>query len=277
MSHTSKRLSGYFFRCVFIIFCCHTPITQANDGFDYADLEGSPNVQRDISYLFQTDSAVQFSAIELTQKTLKPQALPDSASGSAAYAGYVSVAKDKNSFWVLTEERVQHPTDPPDAVPWLYYQWFRYNFAGRVIEERSAGVDSHGLRGDALPADIHLDHPKKPQSDATALVAFTKFKKHHFRWSSLNPLRGLGNPTGRTPNKDWDGIAEITLRLNNAAFTLPVQTQSTIDSGYQFQLMAYHLPGKQQSALLYLQSSPWKEPHPHALAEGLYLITCEGC
>lgn len=277
MSHISKRLSGHFIRCAFLIFCSHIPMTQANDGFDYADLEGRPNVQRDVSHLFQTDSAVQFTAIELTQKTLELQTLPHTDSDTFAYAGYVSVAEDKNSVWVLTKERVHHSSDPPGAVPWLYYQWLRYDFAGRVIEELSAGVNSHGLRGDALLAETHLDHPKKPQSDATALVAFTKFKKHHFRWSSLNPLRGWGNPTGRTPNKDWDGIADITLRLNNATFTFSVQTQSTIDDGYQFQLRAYRLPGRPHSALLYLQSSPWKEQPPQALVEGLYLITCEGC
>lgn len=275
--YTSKHLSVLLIRCVFLVFCCQISVAQANSDSDYPDLVGSPNTVRDVSHLFQTASAVRFTTVELTQKILTPQSLTKHGASAVSPERYVSVAEDKNSFWVLTEERVHRESDAPGAVPWRHSEWLRYDFNGRAIDVLNADATSHEAFGEPLFAETYLDWPEKPRADATAFVAFKAFKKHRFIWNSLNPLRGAGNPTGSTPNKDWDGVADITLRLNNAVFTFPVQTQSTIEQGYQFQLMAYRLPTQQPSALLYLQSSSRGEQRPHGLTKGLYLVTCEDC
>lgn len=277
MPYTSKRLLVPFIRCAFLIFCCQISMAQAKSDFEYPHLVGSPNILRDVAHLFQTDSAVRFTAVELRQKILTSQLLPEFSGDAVSPEHYVSIAEDRNSFWVLTEERVHHESDAPGAVPWRHTEWLRYGFNGRVIDVLNADPASHEALGEPLSAEAELNWPDKPRKDAAAFVAFEAFKKHRFIWSSLNPLRGLGNPTGSTPNKDWDGIAEITLRLNNTVFTFPVQTHSSIDKGYQFQLIAYSLPTKQHSALLYIQSSPSGEQRPHALTKGLYLVTCEDC
>jgi len=136
---------------------------------------------------------------------------------------------------------------------------------GKSIDEylrQYYAIDKNGsiTKIDSLPKDTQSVKdqlvPFQKWSDKSQVIYMRHFTKQDFDMPSLNPLHGMGNPTGGHPTYYWDGPAYYDLKFNNDVLKVKLPCQSgaflfTADHEYYTGLYYYLLPELDIAFLVY--------------------------
>lgn len=81
------------------------------------------------------------------------------------------------------------------------------------------------------------------------------FTRERFNWSSLNPLRGWGNPNGSSETPYWEVTALLNLKMEKSNIKFKSITHTT-SYGFTFEIELYRIPKKytldEEIVLLYI-------------------------
>lgn len=128
--------------------------------------------------------------------------------------------------------------------------------------KRIYAIDKNGntLKTDSLPKDIqsvkNVLIPFQKWSDDSQVLYMRHFQKQDFNMPSLNPLHGMGNPTGGHPTYYWDGPGYYDVKFKGDVLKVKIPCESgallfTEDYEYATGLYYYLLPEQDIAFLVY--------------------------
>ncbi len=165
--------------------------------------------------------------------------------------GYIYFNQAKNSFWIES-----HNNSAPN-------EWINFDMNGKIILTKS-GIFPEQSPGEIMKSEITDTYN---WNDKGSNFFFSYFFKHKYNWSSLNPLQGMGNPTGVSSNINWAGTAYMNLLMKDATIKFKIPNYSTTNGKYAFEPILVRIDNKdtlREIALLYLSSD---------YHSGLYMIS----
>lgn len=163
---------------------------------------------------------------------------------------YYDAAQQK--IIVQTENYVPSPNNPMDNIVRQYHT-----------------IDKNGnvAKTDSLPENIKSVKnqlvPFQKWQDDSQVIYMRHFTKQDFDMPSLNPLRGMGNPTGGRPARYWEGPAYYDVKFKGEVLKVKIPCESgaflfTADHEYATGLHYYLLPELDIAFLVY---SKFNEPN----------------
>jgi len=134
------------------------------------------------------------------------------------------------------------------------------NMGNTIMQYYAIDKDGSITKIDSLPKDTQSVKdqlvPFQKWSDKSQVIYMRHFTKQDFDMPSLNPLHGMGNPTGGHPSYYWDGPAYYDLKFKGDILKIKLPCQSgaflfTADHEYYTGLYYYLLPELDIAFLVY--------------------------
>lgn len=166
-------------------------------------------------------------------------------SEQADASGYLYFDTLKKHIILETEEYIPANTQGDGGDMLTHY--LRIDLDGKIIED----VKGFYIAGtELLKNSVLLNNellPFQKWSDPSQAVYMKHFSKNKFNSTCLNPLRGIGNPTGSSPCNYWDGFGYYDIRFNEEVLKVKIPCGSSAlffseDHEYATGLDYYQLP-----------------------------------
>ena len=179
--------------------------------------------------------------------------------------GYLCYDTVKKQLLVQTEEYVPSKVEGEGGDKRIHY--VNINMSGQVT------ADNNGLYlrdSTAYEHAIILNNRMKPfqrWKDDSQEIYLRHFSMDDFNSHSLNPLRGIGNPTGGTSGYSWSGMGYYRISFNGEALKvkLPCRRGSLLfpeEYDYSTNLSYYLVPKVlNQPEVAFLVYTPQHGPH----------------
>ena len=167
--------------------------------------------------------------------------------GEDLYGSYLYFDTSGLNFRLVTNRYVPSTVEGMSGSEVKVYYTLDQN--GNVTESTDLSSDNdriaNGFNECKLIKDDFLTYQK--WQDKTKTIYLKHFSKNKFVWESLNPLGGIGNPTGGQTCPSWEGFGYYDLKLKDetVSFKAPCENGSLLlsnDYDYSTGLHYYKLP-----------------------------------
>ncbi len=165
--------------------------------------------------------------------------------------GYIYFNRATKSFWIESQNH-----SAPN-------EWINFDMNGKIISIKE-GDFLKKSPGEIIKSEITDTYE---WNDKSSHFFVSYFHKQKYNWARLNPLNGMGNPTGISSKISWEGTAYMNLLMKDATIKFKTQNYSKSYGGYAFEPILFRIDNAEalgEIVLLYIRD----EYH-----SGLYMIS----